>query len=538
MKLFGIACIFVSTCILSTSSALAQTTCVSVGLNGTEANAPSSSSITSSGKFIAFSSSATNIADVPVRTNQTQDAYVFNRADGSYRVVNRNGSNQPLENGEGPSISRDGQVVAFSSTGDTLVSGDTNGVSDVFVRNLVDSTIRRVSVSSTGLEGNGASSIAFVSGDGRFVFFHSRASNLVDGDTNSVEDIFKHNLSNGQTIRVNLLPGEIQSSSTSSHLSGISLDGRWAVFEDSANSTLSVYLRDTELGTTVQVAAQGTTSSISGDGRFIAFENQVGSEFFFFRYDRESKSTVQVCPTRDPASAPFSENSFGYSPFSSLSDDGRYLAYSGIVTYDVGGVRTNAVDILVCDNEKVTLFRPLFGADGSRANGFPSRGVIAGDASRIVFTSSATNLVTSPVNSHAQVYSSELDLCANNPAKTLPGACGCNISDSDSNSNGAADCLDPSATLKPAKAVLSVRGKAVTVTMQSFPGSGISYLITISRVGKGNSSNIIKTSRKSGATISNLAAGKYRLSYVVRLGKIRSKASSLASFAVKTNSRS
>jgi Tol biopolymer transport system component len=84
-----------------------------------------------------------------------------------------------------PSLSGDGRFVAFESAADNLIAGDTNGVVDVFLRDLGAGTDIRVSVASDGSEANGDSHIyrQAVSGDGRFVVFESIATNLVPGDT-------------------------------------------------------------------------------------------------------------------------------------------------------------------------------------------------------------------------------------------------------------------------------------------------------------------------------------------------------------------
>jgi hypothetical protein len=90
-------------------------------------------------------------------------------------------------------LSADGQVAAFSSHASNLVAGDTNGVVDVFRRNIAAGTTRRISVSNTGQQGNGDSSYSrdlAISADGRHVAFASFASNLVRGDTNGDPDVF------------------------------------------------------------------------------------------------------------------------------------------------------------------------------------------------------------------------------------------------------------------------------------------------------------------------------------------------------------
>src|SRR5439155_103057 len=91
-----------------------------------------------------------------------------------------------------PAISGDGRFVVFYSYATNLVPGDTNGAADVFVHDRETRTTERVSVNSTGTEGNGHSLRPALSADGRFVAFASAAFNLVPGDTNRLSDVFVH----------------------------------------------------------------------------------------------------------------------------------------------------------------------------------------------------------------------------------------------------------------------------------------------------------------------------------------------------------
>ena len=115
----------------------------------------------------------------------------------------------------GASISDDGRYSGFASVASNLVSGDdtadcsdqdgeARGCSDVFVRDRQTSTTERVSVSSSGTAGNGASYISGFSADGRYVVYSSYATNLVTGDTNDVADIFVRDRQTSTTERVSV----------------------------------------------------------------------------------------------------------------------------------------------------------------------------------------------------------------------------------------------------------------------------------------------------------------------------------------------
>ena len=101
-----------------------------------------------------------------------------------------------------PSITPDGRYVAFSSAATGLVTGDTNGHIDVFVRDMSTGTIERVSVSTSGTQSNGDSRGVSISADGRYVAFASVASNLTAGDTNGFDDVFLRDRQLGTTTRL------------------------------------------------------------------------------------------------------------------------------------------------------------------------------------------------------------------------------------------------------------------------------------------------------------------------------------------------
>jgi Tol biopolymer transport system component len=106
---------------------------------------------------------------------------------------------------ESPAFSADGRFVAFASYASNLVPGDTDGLADVFVRDRWTGTTTRVSVSSTGAQPDGVGSLdTAVSPGGRFVGFVSQASNLVPGDTNGMSDVIVRDRWSGTTTRVSV----------------------------------------------------------------------------------------------------------------------------------------------------------------------------------------------------------------------------------------------------------------------------------------------------------------------------------------------
>jgi Tol biopolymer transport system component len=170
------------------------------------------------------------------------------------------------------SLSADGHKAVFVSASASLVAGDTNGVKDVFLRNLDSGATRRVSVSSAEVQADGASSSAMISADGRFVVFTSSATNLVPGDTNGVADVFVRDLTTGATDRItdgNALSGDVPSS--------ISADGSFVTFASSASNLVAgdtdgardVFLWNRSTGG-IRLIAPGGGSAIAADGAAIA----------------------------------------------------------------------------------------------------------------------------------------------------------------------------------------------------------------------------------------------------------------------------
>jgi hypothetical protein len=139
-----------------------------------------------------------------------------------------------------PSISADDRYVAFRSFATNLVSGDTNGAIDAFLHDRQSGTTERVSVDSSGAQGNAESYYPSISADGRYVAFWSSATNLVGGDSNRSEDVFVRDRQSGTTERASVDSGGVQGNGDSySYSNSISADGRYVAFWSSATNLVS-----------------------------------------------------------------------------------------------------------------------------------------------------------------------------------------------------------------------------------------------------------------------------------------------------------
>ncbi|NQU47690.1 MAG: PD40 domain-containing protein [Planctomycetes bacterium] len=241
-----------------------ETTRVSVDSSGAEANSGSMGhSISANGRFVAFSSLASNL--VSGDSNLRRDVFVHDRLSGQTTRVSLDslgGEGNDNSGGfstEGPSISANGQFVAFESDADNLITGDTNGATDVFVHDRVTGVTSRVSVDSAGVEGNNSSQVPSASADGRFIAFSSDADNFVPagGDTNGVRDVFLHDRQSGNTTRVSVATAGAEGNDFSDY-PFISAAGRFIAFEGDADNLVP---GDTNAYTDVFVRNRGISAS-------------------------------------------------------------------------------------------------------------------------------------------------------------------------------------------------------------------------------------------------------------------------------------
>ena len=253
-------------------------------------------SVSADGRFVAFASFADNLSDED--NDVVRNVYVRDRQSGTTTFVSR-ASGATGEAGDGfsnaPSISADGRFVAFTTEAGNLSDADAeDNTPDVFVRDLRTGTTTFVS-RANGVNGAGAdasSDEASISADGRFVAFHSVASNLGDGSaTPTFRDIFVRDLQAATTTFVSRASGDAGEPGDAASIDPtISADGRFVAFQSyAANFSDSdvdvipdIFVRDLEAETTTFVSradgvagagGDGVSSapSVSGDGHLVAF---------------------------------------------------------------------------------------------------------------------------------------------------------------------------------------------------------------------------------------------------------------------------
>lgn len=328
-----------------------------------------------------------------------------------------------------PSITPDGRCVAFSSDATNLVPRDKNSYADVFVRDRLLGTTERVSVSSIGIEANATCSHPSVSADARYVAFWSRASNLVADDTNGKYDVFVRDRLLGTTERVSLNADEVEGNGDSGYPS-ISADGRYAAFyseatnlvPDDTNGVPDIFVRDRLLGTAERVSVNSDEvegddcsayrSSISADGRYVAFEsvatNLVADDTYaqwdVFVRDRDAGTTERVSVSSEETQA----NGGSGSP--SISADGSYVAFDSVATNLVPDDTNGAYDVFVRDRLLGTTERVSVNSDEVEGNGLTRGPSISADGRFVAFSSLAANLVPGDSNDVGDIFVRDRDL--------------------------------------------------------------------------------------------------------------------------------
>lgn len=187
-------------------------------------------------------------------------------------------------------LSADGRFALVLSDASNLVAGDTNGLGDVFLRDRQLGTTVRVDVSTSGAQSNGLVTDCSISADGRCVSFSSMATSLAPNDTNGTTDVFVRDLAAGTTELVSVDSAGVQLAGTS-YWGSLSADGRFVLFRSNAPvpGGLPVYRlwrHDRQTGQTELVdllpavytrQSSSNYPSMSADGRFVAFQATVGT---------------------------------------------------------------------------------------------------------------------------------------------------------------------------------------------------------------------------------------------------------------------
>lgn len=327
-------------------------------------------------------------------------------------------------------ISADGRYLAFHSDATNLVTGDSNGVRDGFVKDSVTGITTRVSTSSAGVQGNGDSTITSISADGRFVVFLSDATNLVSGDTNGAKDAFIKDLVTGSTTRINTTSDGTQTGGVTpygDHPAVVSGDGRYVAFSSTDSSLVAgdtngvsdIFVKDLSTGTTTRanIVSSGGQSdgfagveAISPDGRFIQFFSEAtnlvagdtNGSFDAFVTDTITGKTTRL----STSSTGVEGNGDSYS--NGASADGRYFLFGSHSTNLISGDTNGEYDTFVKDALTGTTIGLNFSSNGTAGNGRSVPRGISADGRFVTFESTSSNLVADDTNGVQDVFRRDL----------------------------------------------------------------------------------------------------------------------------------
>ncbi|MGH2830647.1 MAG: hypothetical protein ACRDJM_09200 [Actinomycetota bacterium] len=381
--------------------------------------------------------------------------------------------------GDGSSIvsgmSADARYVVFTSNARNLVPGDTNACAglplpgqcpDVFVHDRRTHVTSRVSVGSSGEQGNGLSHGGWISRDGRYVAFTSAATNLVPGDDNGAPDAFVHDRVAARTTRISVSSAGAQANAAASArhpldkgstLLGMSRNGRYILFRSAAsnlvpndtNQAFDVFVRDRVAGTTIRVSVAGdgtqangdtrhpmlSQQSISDDGRYALFGSDAtnlvprdanGAEDLFMR-DVVAGTTelITVSSTGEQADGFERVEQDGHSYLAtihaaswgifaatemlySMTPNGRFVVFASGSKNLVPGDGNELKDIFLRDRATRTTTRVSVTSSGQAPDNSSNHPTISEDGRHVLFHSLATNLVGGDANNQLDVFGHEI----------------------------------------------------------------------------------------------------------------------------------
>jgi len=266
-----------------------------------------------------------------------------------------------------PSINANGQIIVFASEATNLVDGDNNGVQDIFLHDWANGTTERVSLGWQEQEADGASAWPEISADGLSVVFASTATNLIDGDINEVEDVFLVDLQSGAIELVSHSASGGQANAASSH-PVISGDGRFVAFVSAATNLVS-----------------GATTGLEE----------------IYLYDRLYDSLQWVSTPR------VGSVNDGLSEEPAISADGNWVAFSSTSTHLVPDDSEGWRDIFLWNRNSNALERVSVTQTGAGAGSLNYAPALSADGRFIVFWSFASDLVVGDTNGMIDIFLSD-----------------------------------------------------------------------------------------------------------------------------------
>jgi Tol biopolymer transport system component len=362
----------------------------SAGLEGTGAsNVPE---VSADGSLVVFESDAPNLVVGDIGGNR--DVFLHNRTTGvTVRVSEKSGVGGDADSGR-PAISADGSTVVFESLAKNLVPGDFNSVHDIFSYNVATGLILRVSVDNNGVEGNGQSREPAVSDNGKFVAFHSEASNLHILDHNLFRDVFVRDMGASVNHLASLGAGGTSGNNHSGYVAAVALSGNGQQVAFISNAS------DLVLGDTNGVADMFVTNLATSLVQRVTVTTA----------GVEANGTCRACD---------------------ISGDGKLVVFDSVASNLVIGDMNGAPDVFLRNMAAGTTERMSVDSNGIEANAYSVFPMISGDGTTVVFNSLATNLVAMDLNGFSDVFTRNVASGQVRRVSEDPGGLGGNGASSD-----------------------------------------------------------------------------------------------------------
>jgi len=384
----------------------------------TTGNAASSAGdISTDGGLIVFASQASNLVATG-DANGDSDVFLWETATASNSILSESPAVASVtpETGVDPTVhgvSSDGRFAVYVSDSPAIVAGqidlnNTHGSKDVFLVDRASGTTALVSHNTEGptTTGNGASTLAVLSADGRWVAFLSDATDLLTGYSGGAPDVFLWDRQTGATVLASRASDMSPTTGRCTDCGELSIsgDGRFVAWRNAAN----LELFDRDAGTVTLIAQTGSPAlpAVSADGAYVAFvsaatnlvagQNDVNGGTDVFLWNRVAGSTVLVSHAAGNPQQAADDVSVIAQP--AISSDGRFVAYESLATDLVSGETDSngATDVFVYDRTSGAnvLASHAAGSATQAANGASVRPYLSGDGGWVAYTSAATDLVS------------------------------------------------------------------------------------------------------------------------------------------------
>jgi Tol biopolymer transport system component len=395
--------------------------------SGTQSNETSYYSLLSpDGRYVVFQSSASNL--VAGDFNGRQDIFRHDLATATTELVSvaltgNSGNGIAVQ----PDVSQDGRYVVWSTDASNLVTGDTNGTWDVFLRDMVAGTTTLLSRDHLGNLASARSDGPRITPDGRYVVFESDAD-LVPADSNGLKDVYRLDRQTSQLTLVSVTAAGVQGDGWSYH-GAISHDGRRIVFTSGAttlvagdtNNQVDMFLKDLVTGTLtrvnvsstgVQANNESTWPSISGNGEVVTFCSAASNlipvdtsgNWDLFAYDVATATTTRLNVQPNGLQA----NSYVRSP-TGLSFDGSLVVFASLSTNLVAGDTNGKQDIFLRDRAAGVTSRVSLDTTGGEPDGDSFVPHMTPDGRVVTYTSDASDLVAGDSNGRRDIFAANLD---------------------------------------------------------------------------------------------------------------------------------